>query len=371
MKCARVRPWASPGAARALSSVLVVSATVSLAAATGCGAQEPARAASAQAGVGVSTPKTYWAKIQAARPGDVIVLGDGDYGTLDLNGKSFAEPGIRIEAKPGAKAVFNSLSFQGSEGIEVRGMEVAVPSNAYGVNVQHSSRIRLSGLNIHALGAELPNAAMLRDSHDLSLTDSDIHEVGTGVNFLESNHVKISGNRFTNVQSDAIRGAGSYIEVVGNSGSSFRPAEGDHPDFIQFWGSSTGVATGNVIKDNVFERGAGAVVQGIFIENNENIAITGNAMAGTMYNGISLSGIKGALIADNFVQGYTDMGTRIIVRGASADVTIRDNVAESIVNLESEGQNPRYKEVHNTSIRPAKPGDTAAMKAWIAQHKAH
>jgi len=368
MICVRVRTWPLRGAGRALSSVLIASATVSLAAATGCGAQEPARAASGQA-AGVSTPKTYLAKIQAARPGDVIVLGDGDYGTLDLNGKTFAEPGIRIEPKPGAKAVFSSLSLQGSEGIEVRGVEVAI-QGPYGVNVQNSSRIRLSGLNIHSLGASLANAAMLRDSHDLSLSDCDVHDVGTGVNFLESNHVKISGNRFTNVQSDAIRGAGSYIEVVGNSGSSFHPAEGDHPDFIQFWGSTTGVATGNVIKDNVFERGAGAVVQGIFIENNQNIAITGNAMAGTMYNGISLSGIKGALIADNFVQGYTDMGTRIIVRGASADVTIRDNVAESIVNLESEGQNPRYKEVHNTSIRPAKPGDTAAMKAWIAQHKA-
>jgi hypothetical protein len=350
--------------------VLIVSATVSLAATTGCGAQEPARAASGQAAE-VSTPKTYWAKIQAARPGEVIVLGDGDYGSLDLNGKRFAEPGIRIEAKPGAKAIFSGLSFQGSEGIEVRGVEVAVPPNSFGVNVQHSSRIRVSGLNIHAHGAELPNAAMLRDSHDVSIADCDIHEIGTGVNFVESDHVKISGNRFINVQSDAIRGTGSYIEVVGNTGSSFHPAEGDHPDFIQVWGSSTGVATGNVIKDNVFERGAGAVVQGIFIEDNQNIAITGNAMAGTMYNGISLSRVKGALIADNFVQGYTDMGTRIIVRGASADVTIRDNVSESIANLESEGQNPRYKEVHNTSIRPAKPGDTAAMKAWIAQHKAH
>lgn len=368
MNRVRLHRWPSRGAGRALSPVLIASAIVSLAA-TGCGAQEPAQAAPGQA-TEVATPKTYWAKIQAARPGDVIVLGDGEYGTLDLNGKSVAEPGLRIEAKPGAKAVFSGLSLQGSEGIEVRGVEVAI-QGPYGLNVQNSSRIRFSGLNIHSVGAALANAAMLRDSHDLSLSDSDIHDVGTGVNFLESNHVKISGNRFTNVQSDAIRGAGSYIEVVGNSGSSFHPAEGDHPDFIQFWGSSTGTATGNVIKDNVFERGVGAVVQGIFIENNQNITITGNALAGTMYNGISLSGIKGALIADNFVQGYTDMGTRIIVRGASADVTIRDNVAESIVNLESEGQNPRYKEVHNTSIRPAKPGDTAAMKTWIAQHTPH
>jgi hypothetical protein len=369
MSGGRVGPRPRRAAGLTLSSALIVSAVMFLAAATGCDAQEPGPTPSGQAAAEVSTPQTYSAKVQAAQPGDVILLGDGDYGTLDLDGKTFAEPGIRIEAKPGAKAVFSGLSLQDSTGIEVRGVEVAIQSSPYGVNVQHSSRIRLSGLNIHSLGA-LANAAMFRDSDDLSLTDSDIHEVGTGVNFLEVNRVKIAGNRFINVQSDAIRGAGSYIEVVGNSGSSFHPAEGDHPDFIQLWGSSTGVTTGNVIKDNVFERGAGAVVQGIFIEDNQNIAITGNAMAGTMYNGISLSGIKGALIADNFVQGYTDMGTRIITRGQSADVTIRDNVAESIVNLETEGQNARYKEMHNKSIGAAKPGDTKAMKAWNAQHKA-
>jgi hypothetical protein len=363
-------PWPLTRRARALASALVVSAILSLSLATGCGAQEPARSGGAAA---VSTPATFFANIQAAKPGDVVVLSEGEYGAYKLYGKKVAEPGIRIEAKPDAKVVFSGLTVENSEGVEFRGVEVAIEGNPYGVNVGSSSRIRLSGLKIHALGKTPSSAMMLRDSENISVADCDIRDVGTGVNFLDSSHIKILDNHFYGIESDAIRGAASYVEVIGNSGSSFHPAEGDHPDFIQFWASKVSeTTTGNVIKDNVFQRGTGAVVQGIFIENNENIVITGNAMVGTMYNGIAVSGVKGALIEDNFVQGYADMGSRIITRGSSSDIIVRGNVSESIATVDDGGQpNPRYKEEHNTSIRAAKIGDTTAMAAWIARHKAH
>ncbi len=353
---------------RTLLYVLVSSAILSLAGATGCGAGEPSGQRDAGKAEPVATPKTYFDRIKAAKPGDVIILGEGDYGTAYLNAMKFAEPGVRVEAKPGANVVFESLTLQGSEGIEVRGVEIAIQKSLFGVKVQDSARIRLSGLKIHALNKSELNAAMVRDSHDVGITDSDVRDVGTGISFVDSEHVKIAGNQFDNVQSDAIHGAGSYIEVVGNRASNFHPAEGDHPDFIQFWAAKSGVTTGNVIKNNTFERGSGAVVQGIFIEDNQNITITGNAMAGSMYNGISLSVVKGALVEDNFVQGFNDMDSRIVTRGASTDVIIRNNVAQAIVNYEGEGPNPRYKEEHNKSIGSAKPGDTAAMKTWIARH---
>jgi nitrous oxidase accessory protein NosD len=359
----------SIGVRRGLSTVLVATATLFMVGATGCGAQEPARRTAG--GQTVATPNTYRAKIQAARPGDVIVLDAGAYGAVDLNGRKFAEPGVRIEAKPGADVVFDSLDLQGSEGIELRGADIAIKGPSFGVNVLGSSRIRLAGLKIHGGDGPDHNAVMLRDSQDVSVADCDIHDLSTGINFLDSNHLKISGNHLTHIQSDGIRGAGSYVEVIGNSGSSFHPSEGDHPDFIQFWNQHSGVTTGNVIKDNVFERGDGAVVQGIFIEYNENMIISGNAMAGTMYNGISLSVVHGAVIEDNFVQGYADMGTRIIVRGASTDVIVRNNVSEEIVNYDREGVNPRYKEEHNSSIRAAKIGDTTDLRAWVAKHHAH
>jgi len=213
---------------------------------------------------------------------------------------------------------------------------------------------------------------MLRYAHDVTVENCDVGHVGFGIAFLNSDHLKIERNTFADLQVDAIRGAASNVEVIGNHASSFHPRNGDHPDFIQFWGDrTTGPSKGNVIKDNVYERGIGDVVQGIFLEDNDDVVISGNAIAGSMYNGISLSRVNGALVENNFVQGYDDMATRIIVRGWSSDVTIRNNVAQSIVNYTDNGKpNPNYKEEHNRSIRAAKVGDTRDMQAWLAKRPA-
>src|SRR5579864_1886383 len=115
---------------------ILVAAGVSLGVASGCGAQ----VAPAKSGTNpVATPEALWAKLKAAQPGDVIVLGDGDFGKLELYGNKIAKPGVRIEAKPGAKAVFRGISLENTEGFEIR--DVTVEFNgawSVGVNVQSS-----------------------------------------------------------------------------------------------------------------------------------------------------------------------------------------------------------------------------------------
>lgn len=316
-----------------------------------------------------ATPQNYFARIQSAKPGDVIVLSDGAYGVLNLYGKKVAEPGLRIEVAKGAKAVFTSIGIQASEGIQLRGVEVDLADKPFAVMVTNSSRLRFVDLKVRAPGVSPSSAMMLRNSDHLAVTNCEITDIGTGINFLDSDHVDITNNRFSDVEVDAIRGSGSNIDVEGNTASSFHPRPGDHPDFIQFWGSKTHSTDGNVIKNNVYERGAGDVAQGIFIEDNQNITIVGNALVGTMYNAISLARVSSALIEDNFVQGYADMGTRIIVRGKSSGVVIRHNKAQAILNYEHEGPNPGYKEDHNSMVQPARVGDTSAMKAWLSAHR--
>jgi hypothetical protein len=175
------------------------------------------------------------------------------------------------------------------------------------------------------------------------------------------------------LQTDGVFGGGSsHVVVSGNHITEFHPQPGDHPDAIQFWGATNGTpGTDVTISDNVITRGGGEVIQGIFIEYTNNITITRNAMTGTMYNGIALGGVQHGLIEDNFVVGASDMGSRIITRDASSDVTVRNNVAEAVVNYEAAGANPRYKEVNNSSVRAASPGDNTAMQAWLAKHGAH
>jgi nitrous oxidase accessory protein NosD len=303
----------------------------------------------------------------------VIELGDGDYGDAKFDGQKFAEPGIRIEGKPGGRAVFASLNLDNAEGIEIRGVEVASPATAAAISVGNSSRIAFSGIKVHGLSGHGGVGFLIRDSKGVSVADSEVSQLGSGIGHLNVDGLKVTNNNIHGLQTDGVFGGGSsHVVVSGNHITEFHPQPGDHPDAIQFWGATNGTpGTDVTISDNVITRGGGEVIQGIFIEYTNNITITRNAMTGTMYNGIALGGVQHGLIEDNFVVGASDMGSRIITRDASSDVTVRNNVAEAVVNYEAAGANPRYKEVNNSSVRAANPGDNTAMQAWLAKHGAH
>jgi nitrous oxidase accessory protein NosD len=308
--------------------------------------------------------------IAGASAGQTIQLAAGDYGALTIANRKFAAPGLTIEPQPGAKANFSAMVFVGSEGVTVKDVELTVDAVNYGVAASGSSNIVLSGLKIHGDPDAGKSAMMLRNVHDITVQDCDIRSIGFGINFLDSDRLHILRNSFTDLQVDAIRGESSHVEVIGNHATSFHPKTGDHPDFIQFWGNKAGPSTGTVVKDNVYVRGSGAVVQGIFLAASKDVVVSGNALLGTMYNGISLSQVETALIENNFVQGYADMGTRIITRGQSSDVTIRNNVSEAIVTVNDGGvAPPRYKVEHNQSIAAAKVGDDRAFQDWLAKRK--
>lgn len=316
----------------------------------------------------LATPQTLAAKLAGAQSGETLLLASGDYGPLFMRGKSFQGVGLTIQPQPGAKVTFTEIGIAASSGVTIRGVSVDIRSAQFGVSTSGSSNLKFEGLQIYAEPNAAPNAMMLRGSSDITVSDCDIHNLGTGINFLDSDHIRIFRNTFKDIQVDSIRGSSSFVEVVGNHASSFHPRPGDHPDFIQFWGSKTGPSTGNVIKGNVFERGAGDPVQGVFLEDNENVVISGNGLEGTMYNGISLARVHHALVEDNFVQGYRDMGSRIITRGTSSDVVIRNNISQSIMTYNDGGKpNPNYKEEHNKSIGGASVGDTKALQEWLAR----
>jgi hypothetical protein len=315
-----------------------------------------------------ATPSTLSARIAAAKSGETIVLAPGSYGPLNIGNRKFSGAGLVIEPRPGAKAVFTSIAVANSQGMTLKGLEVDIQSELFGVGVYNSDHIILTGLNIHAPPGKEFNGMMLRNSTYVTVADSKLSLVGTGINFIDSDHVEILRNSLTDVQSDSIRGASSHVDVIGNHATNFHPQPGDHPDFIQFWSTKeTGPSTGNRIKDNVYERGAGDPVQGVFIGDNKDIVISGNALFGTMVNAIALAEVQGALVEDNFVQGYADQGAKIITRGRSADVTIRNNVSPRVENYAGDGANTGYKEQGNRLIGTAKPGDTSAMQAWLAK----
>jgi hypothetical protein len=325
-----------------------------------------------------ASPETFGARIAAAQAGQTIVLGPGSYGSLDINNRSFSGAGLVIEAASGAKAVFTSVRVNGSAGLTLKNVEIAMEppapnANIFGITIgSGSNHVNMVGLKVHGVAGG-DNGMLLRDCGSVSVADSDFSQLGTGINFLDCDHVDILRNTLSDIQVDAIRGASSHVNVIGNHGTSFHPQPGDHPDFIQFWSPPQGGApTGNVIKDNVYERGHGDPAQGIFIENNTDLVISGNALVGTQYNAISTSGVQRAVIEDNFIQNYPDMTTWIITRSPSTDIVVRNNITPAVKNQIDNGQpNKAYKEQGNKSIRAAKPGDGSALQAWLAQRQQH
>jgi hypothetical protein len=321
----------------------------------------------------VATPATLAARIAAAQDGELILLASGDYGPLIISNRKLSGAGLTLQAQAGAKAVFTAMNILQSDGVTLKGLELDIRTEDFGVIVVGSTHIQLVGLKIHAPLDREPNGMMLRNDSDVAVTDTDFSHTGNGINLIDNDRVQILRNTFSDIENDGIRGASSHVDVIGNHGSNFHPKTGDHPDFIQFWSTpEAGPSTGNRIKDNVYQRGDGVGVQGVFIEDNKDIVISGNALLGTMFNAIALSRVQGALVEDNFVQSYPDMGAWIITRGWSADVTVRDNVAPSVLNRMDDGRpNPNYKEQGNRPIKAARPGDASAMRDWLAKRQPH
>lgn len=334
----------------------------------------------AAATVTVSNSDALWNAVKAAAPGDVVLVASGSYPVIKLDHFVKAEPGVTIKPKAGAKAVLAGVAMDGSQGLHLSGFEVAISDAKlqYGITIYGSERIRLDRLTVHradgAKGEQGGVGAFIRKSSDVAVTSSEFYNLGVGVSFLDDSKVAVTHSRFHDLQTDGVDFAGVVDSAAdGNSFTDFYPKAGDHPDAIQFWSTKETPAGKNaIVTNNVIRRGRGGPVpmQGIFAENQENMTIRGNGLLCTMYNGISVSGTARALIEDNFVQGCTDMGTRIIARGGSSDIMVQNNqVSDRIVDLHQAGDkdNVRFAQKANSSVGTAKPSDGSALDAWLAK----
>ena len=110
---------------------------------------------------------------------------------------------------------------------------------------------------------------MIRDSSDITVTNSEFTHARYAVSMLDNSGVTISGNYFHDLRTDGVRGGGnSNVVISDNFFTNFRPAEGDHADAIQFWTTNTTTSAENIrITGNVIVRGEGGATQGIFMRD--------------------------------------------------------------------------------------------------------
>lgn len=318
------------------------------------------------------TPASYWNTLSAAQPGDVLQLQAGDYG--DLNAKNFpkAAPGVTLQPAPGAMVAMGSINASGSTNLTFTDFDVTMkPTTQYGVTVGSGGQgVVFDRVKVHQADGSLLQGVgfWVRNAAGVTVRNSEFYWLGIGGGVMDSDKVTVAANHIHDVKTDGIMLSGTTNALVTrNLIHDHHPTAGDHPDGIQFFNTAAHATDRLEISANRVERGAGGIIQGIFGEDGANVAIHDNELLGTMYNGIGLSRTQGAEITRNFVAGYPDMATRIIVRNACDRVAISGNTAQQVVNYVAAGETPcsNVTLAGNTIIGPAAgPGDYAALNAW-------
>lgn len=280
----------------------------------------------------------------------------------DIAGRSTA---TTIRLKQGIYPEITIQNIKARAPVTIISVNQASPAVIQQMTVRGSSNIRFQNINFHASERPVPfpflivnsdtiafghnnftshrgaddiftaNAVLfLRNSNNINVSDNDFSNSKHGLSILNIDQLKIYQNHFHNLQTDGIRGGGiTNATIEGNSFTDFFPKKGDHPDAIQIWSAQQTKPGRNIIvRNNLIVRGAGKVMQGIFIHDNskklpfEDIQITGNMLIGTMYNGIAISSGNRVTIKDNDVIGLPDMKSWIRIQD-SDNISLEDNRA--------------------------------------------
>jgi hypothetical protein len=343
----------------------------------------------------VVTPMTYWTVLNDPTLANVQVQFDGSLGPyvdppvgkpgsnlangIWLPGPTYAGP-VTICPKPGPMPQIACIELNGK--VTMTGFDIAMaPTTQYGIKV-NTSGITINGNKVHQGDNKTieGTAVFIRNVQDITVVGNEICFVGDGVDSLDCQNIVVDRNNFHDISSNGTFHASfKGLKVRKNTFTDFRlQPDSSHPDAIQ-WASTgdTGRSSDLEVSGNVITRGTGDPVQGPFGESVDNALVYGNALFGTMLNGISFSDSSNVEIEDNFGQGLPDMGIRIIIRGGSKDVVVKNNVfgAWGDYTEPAEGGNPALPNVNvviddsNKIIANAtSPTDLGAMQAWLTQH---
>lgn len=320
----------------------------------------------------VSSSSEFATALKSVVDGDSIKLAAGDYSGIKID--NINKGNITItSADPENPAALHDLLIRNSSGITLSHvqLEELVPGKLFGFQVVKSNGVVIDSVDV--TGPQIGNglevsSLMIRLSNNVTVKNSEFSELGNALSILDNTNMTVENNYFHDIRADGVHGGGnSNLVISGNVFTDFYPAPGDHPDAIQLWTTHTKASTSNIsITDNLFVRGEGGPVQGIFMYDDVgglpfyNVNITGNAIIGGMFNGIMAQNVIGGSIADNVVVGTADQKSWIRT-GGNTDFTVTDNTATDYIIIEKVG----VTETGNQKLAYAKTAGETALKGWF------
>jgi hypothetical protein len=312
----------------------------------------------------VKTVGGLMSALRIAKSGDTIQLASGTYAGLDLQHANFGAAVTITSADPENPAILRKLEIADSSNITIKSLNIQGKGNNvwYYANIAGSRNITLSDVNISGTDPSPSGDAgglNVTGSTSVTVTHSRFSNVETGISESGNAHLAISANDFRNIGSDGIDSAGSsYLAITDNFFTGFHPTAGQHPDAIQFWTENTATSARDIqIAGNTIERGSGAAIQGIFVQDDSGrlpylgLSITGNRVIGEGYNGIAIQGSRGAIVSGNVVQPYAGQESWIEVEGSAA-ARLTGNSAGSYVLAHNSGT----MATGDRTLAPVRPG---------------
>jgi Ca2+-binding RTX toxin-like protein len=314
--------------------------------------------------------------LSVAHGGDTIQLAAGSYSSMAINNLHFSQD---VTITGAAGAVINGLNVDSSNGLTFTNLEVvANPTAAASMVVSSSQDIHFDGLHLHGSldgNPQNDNGGLLfRESSNVSVTHSTFEQLYWAVGHVNDTALTISNNDFHDLRMDGIRGGGSSNVIVsGNEFRDFFPVSGDHDDAIQFWTTNTTASAHDiVVQGNIFERGAGKVVQGVFFNNEvaglpyQNVTIANNLIVGGAYNGVYVKEAANVNITGNVVQGFTDQTSWIYVGKVNGAYLLNNAATHYIIDTTA----TNVSQVNSTVLAQATDGGTYAINLWQTEQAA-
>ncbi|WP_298438181.1 right-handed parallel beta-helix repeat-containing protein [uncultured Jannaschia sp.] len=308
-------------------------------------------------------PATLIDQLDAARPGDTLMLAPGAYPEMRIVGvQGTAAQPITIRAAEGsvrigtavlrdaAHLVLSDLDFQpaadapdepfrvvASRDIVMQDMRFAGPEalTRRALRVTETDGFTLTRSEITGFRT----GTLIDDSTGITLTENLLHGLGLdGMTFAEVEDVRIEDNTIRDF--------------------SDRRTGGTHPDMIQFWTAGTDrPSQGIVIRGNLLDSGRGPWTQSIFMRNERvdqheagpemfyrDVTIEENVILNAHTHGITVGETEGLTIRRNTVVRNAFAARnrpnpnlwvpRIHIAGESREVIVVNNVAHAITEAE-------------------------------------
>lgn len=330
----------------------------------------------------ISNAKELATALQSARGGETLLLKGGNFGALRI-GKVFTSPVTIRSADPASPACFTDLRLDGAANVALAGLVFDYAfsqgdkdaTSRFNINRGHNISISDSVFDgDYRAGIGHGRGLHIKNSVKVTLANNVFRKWWKAVTGAHDVNLSLLRNEIYDIRADGMMFTGiEGLRIEGNRFRTFRAGSGrDHRDMLQITRSANRRSTDIVIRDNIFDMGAGDYTQTIFMGRSgknlndpllrhQNVLIENNVIYNAHTHGISVTGADNLSIRKNSVirvplaKGGKDTTPRINV-WASTYVVIEQNVVSQINGNPNQ---PGWTVLNNAIVQntsPSKPG---------------